>query len=328
MDIYYITNEIVHDTKIDFRQRNTLEPVHIMQYDNNLPIIAARLFLGGYSYTLPVDAECEVRWGKKDNTFVYKPVLGCNEDRNTVYIEVDQQMTYYYGLHTPIIELKINGKTAGSSYIRVMVDRNPIQVGDIESHSEYPDLDKAVREAEAARDEVIEAIKHIYTKEQLSRLLRIFVNQDASFVGTTEQILALTEDMGVALSTDNRLMYYWDFDHYECSGVYYKQSKIEYGTTEYWNSRTGYKSEKGHILIYSDYTVDEYTGQNIPNIKIADGITYVQDLPFCLSLMERVLTEHVNNSQIHITQQEREFWNNKINCGDAVFGEKLIINRN
>ena len=25
-------------------------------------------------------------------------------------------------------------------------------------------------------------------------------------------------------------------------------------------------------------------------------------------------TEHINNSDIHITPQEREFWNNKVRC--------------
>jgi hypothetical protein len=298
-----------------------MEPVHLVQYDKSLPIIACKLFQGGYSYTLPENAECEVRWGKPDHTFVYKPVLGCNENRNIVYFDVDEQMSYFYGLHTPIIELKINDKIAGSSYIKVMIDKNPIQEGDIESHCEYYDFDEAVRKVE-------EALEACYTKEQLTYLLKLFVNKDASFTGTTEEILALQTDRGVAHNVENNLMYYWDGEKYVCSNLVYKQPNIEYGTTEYWNNKTGYRPEKGHIIVYSDYSVDSQTGMYIPNLKIADGTTFVQDLPFCMNYVEQLLQDHMADTVSHVTEEDRQFWDNKINCEDTVVNETLIINRN
>lgn len=325
MDTYIITDQVVHETKVDFRQRNTMEPIHVVQYDNTLPVIACKLFQGGYSYTLPEGAECEVRWGKKDHTFVYKPVLGCNAARNTVYFDVDQQMSYFYGLHTPILELKINGKTAGSSYIQVMIDKNPIQEGDIESHCEYYDFDKAVEEVEAAVDEVK---TYTYSKQQLTYLLKMFLNSDADFVGNTATIESLQVDRGLALNTDNMLMYYWDGEKYVNSFLVYKQSKIEYGTTEFWNNYTGYRPQKGHIIIYSDYSVDETTGVEYPNLKIGDGSTFVQDLPFVLSKLETIIENHIGDTQSHVSAADRAFWDNKLNCGDVVVAETLILNRN
>lgn len=136
---------ILHETKVDFIKRDIVEYVHVVQYDKNLSLLAIELYMDGEVYTLPPDSFVKIRWGKEDHTFVYKDALGCNEERNIVYFEVDQQMSYFYGAHYPILELAIDGNFAGSSPVPVFVDRNPIQEGDIESQVIYPDIDEAVR---------------------------------------------------------------------------------------------------------------------------------------------------------------------------------------
>lgn len=153
--------QIVHEVKVDFAQRLIQKSIHIVQYDKSLPIIKCNLFLNGYSYTLPSNASVSFRWGKKDHTFVIKQVLGCTPDRKAVYFEVDEQMSYFYGAVNPILELRVGDKTAGSSYIPVEIDRNPVQVTDMESHTEYPDIIGAKEAAEAARDEAIAAAEEI-----------------------------------------------------------------------------------------------------------------------------------------------------------------------
>ena len=121
--------------------------------------------------------------------------------------------------------------------------------------------------------------------------------------------------------------------------------KCKRDTTENWNNARGFIPMAGEIIVYDDYetktyTVEEY-GQmvtktvNIPNIKIGSGNAYVQDLAFVDQKTRDILMEHINNQEIHVTLQEKVFWNNKINVDDSyevvhdeLIDETLILNRN
>ena len=149
------SSRLVHETKVDFSYRSVNRTIHVVQYDKQLPIIAVTLYVSGKLYTLPANFDVNVKFGKRDNTFVYKPVLGCNANRSVVYFEMDEQMTFLAGSVNPIIELSYNDngtiQRAGSSAIAIEIERNPIQETDIESTSEYVDLNKAVSDAQAAQ---------------------------------------------------------------------------------------------------------------------------------------------------------------------------------
>lgn len=86
-------------------------------------------------------------------------------------------------------------------------------------------------------------------------------------------------------------------------------TKVLYGSTASWNSQPQLVSQVGYIYIYSDYKQDG-EGNNIPGIKVGDGNAYLIDLPFSTKLID----EHIANAVIHITQAERDFWNNKVTC--------------
>jgi hypothetical protein len=145
---------IVHYSSVDFSYRIIDRPIHIVQYDKEIPIIAVSLYLNGRPYVLNQDMEVKIRWSKPDRTFIYKNILGCNQPRNIVYFEVDEQMSFYPGKCEPIIELFIVtegvAKKAGSSPIYIEIDRNPIQTTDLESISEYSDIELVIIEAKEA----------------------------------------------------------------------------------------------------------------------------------------------------------------------------------
>ena len=107
---------------------------------------------------------------------------------------------------------------------------------------------------------------------------------------------------------------------------------INYGDTEYWNNRYGYVPEQGAIIIYSDYGHKIVDGQvvDVPGIKIGNGNAYVQDLAFVGDSLANVIYSHIMDTAIHITPQERDFWNNKLNVDDnaEVVNDSLIFNRN
>ena len=64
----------------DFSIRTIQQIVTIVQYDKQLPVVEVKLFLNGEPYILSDDMSAQIRWIKKDRTFTYKSVLGCNED--------------------------------------------------------------------------------------------------------------------------------------------------------------------------------------------------------------------------------------------------------
>jgi len=84
---------------------------------------------------------------------------------------------------------------------------------------------------------------------------------------------------------------------------------VLYNTTATWNSQPSLVSAQGFIYVYTDYKKNDQN-QDIAGLKFGDGSAYLIDLPF----IDEVLYEHLNDNIKHITQQEREFWNNKVRC--------------
>ena len=159
MNIYTVkSTDIVHNTSVDLITRWSTREVHIVQYDNSQPIVAVELFKNSERFVLPDGYEANLRFGKKDRTFIYKPVLGCNQGRDTVYFAVDEQMSMFYGKVTPIIELTYNGAVVGSSSIPFVIDRNPIQIGDVESRSDYPAIVERISATENAAADAKKAV--------------------------------------------------------------------------------------------------------------------------------------------------------------------------
>ena len=121
--------------------------------------------------------------------------------------------------------------------------------------------------------------------------------------------------------------------------------QLKRDTTENWNNAIGFIPLPGEVIVYEDYEIKTYTVEEygetvtktvqIPNIKIGTGNAYVQDLAFVDEKTRDMLMEHINNLDIHVTLQEKLFWNNKINIDDSediaydeLSDETLILNRN
>lgn len=86
------------------------------------------------------------------------------------------------------------------------------------------------------------------------------------------------------------------------------ECKVLYNTSEYWNSHPQLVAKRGYLYVYADYkSVD---GQDIAGIKAGDGTSYLIDMPF----IDKPLDEHIADTIKHVTNEEREFWNNKVRC--------------
>lgn len=113
------------------------------------------------------------------------------------------------------------------------------------------------------------------------------------------------------------------------SGSY---TRARYDTTAGWNSNPSFIPKCGEMVVYSDY--QERTDAHgdiyyIPGIKVGDGTTYLIDLPFVNDSISEdiiaILESHINNTDIHVSTEEKQLWNNKLNC--TINNEELIFNR-
>ena len=108
-------------------------------------------------------------------------------------------------------------------------------------------------------------------------------------------------------------------------------SNVMLNTTSGWASNLGYVAPSGTIMVFTDRGSYLSNGNTIvvPGIKISDGLTYATDLPFVgddvAAAIRSELSSHINNTTVHITNEERLFWNNKLNCD--LTGETLELNK-
>lgn len=107
-------------------------------------------------------------------------------------------------------------------------------------------------------------------------------------------------------------------------------------TTGNWNSRRDFVPLRGEIIVYTDAgQMDDGFGNmiNVPGIKIGDGNAYLVDLPFVgndarYAILQE-LRAHTGDWSIHVTESDRNFWNNKLNYNvDQSDAETLVLNRN
>lgn len=87
-----------------------------------------------------------------------------------------------------------------------------------------------------------------------------------------------------------------------------KMPKILFAPKADWDMDSTKIAEANTIYVYTDYT--GYDGKSLAGFKVGDGVSYLIDMPF----VDQVYNDHINDSTIHITQAEREFWNNKVRC--------------
>lgn len=113
------------------------------------------------------------------------------------------------------------------------------------------------------------------------------------------------------------------------------QRKITYysKTKEEWDEDPLFISEKDNLYIYNNYKqIQLETGEKIyfPGLKIGDGKSYLIDLPFFnTSMYEDQIIQHLRNHFIHVSQQDRQFWNNKITAYlDFSNEENLVLSKN
>lgn len=107
--------------------------------------------------------------------------------------------------------------------------------------------------------------------------------------------------------------------------------KVYYDTTAAWDAQPELIAEEAVIYIYSDYQIYEDEAGNqtaIAGLKIGDGTSYLIDMPFVTDNMSGALIKHLADHVVHITAEERAFWNNKVSAYmDHTHDELLVLSK-
>ena len=106
------------------------------------------------------------------------------------------------------------------------------------------------------------------------------------------------------------------------------KASIRLGTKEYWDNNPLIIPAKGELIVYTDYSSKEVSGQTmyIPRMKIGDGSVVVCDLPFIGDDIELLIQAHILDDDLHLRYGERQFWNNKVTTLlDSIDNENLIF---
>lgn len=105
---------------------------------------------------------------------------------------------------------------------------------------------------------------------------------------------------------------------------------IHYDTSAAWDAHPLYVGDSGAVYVYSDKTTvtKDGTTVNVPGIKIGDGTSYLIDMAFVDDEVAAALLEHMEDTGVHITDEERLFWNNKVTCYvDLIDTENLVFSK-
>ena len=90
------------------------------------------------------------------------------------------------------------------------------------------------------------------------------------------------------------------------------EAKIQIKTTDEWVAQEEQTSYLNLIYVYQD----EVEGKIVQKLKVGDGITKIKDLPFII------------DSATTVTQQEKDFWNNKVSVSLDSGNENISFSTN
>lgn len=148
------SNDIIHKIDLDLVSRSrVVEPIHMVQNDKVLPVLAMSLYKEGTSYSCPSGSTVSIRLEKPDKKVVNIEVSGWDNSRHVIYMKTTYQMTSAFGKATALLEIDTGSGIAQTETFPIMIDRNPVQDGSIESTDEIKSLQSYVDAAAASANQ-------------------------------------------------------------------------------------------------------------------------------------------------------------------------------
>lgn len=174
------------------------EPLHLVQYDDKLPILAATLWIGSERYIPPAGSQIRIRWKKPDGYVAYNPALGMDED-GVVYVQITKEMTAANGAAFANIEITNGGGVKNSDSIPVRVSSNAVLEGDIESEDQWLTMDEILALVQSLSQQTETNAATAATDAQRAEVAREATETAAE---TVKQIVAGNEALPIQASFD------------------------------------------------------------------------------------------------------------------------------
>ena len=120
-------SEIIHETEVDFVLRPVSTPIHLVQFDNSLPLIKVNLLKNGRKFVIPDGVQVYLKFLNAEIGVanVKFEITECNEDHDAVYFGVTSAMTNLFQKTFGVISFKSGDDEAHSSPLHFIIDKNP-----------------------------------------------------------------------------------------------------------------------------------------------------------------------------------------------------------
>ena len=125
---------------------NIVPPIHLVQYDDTIPVAQFDLMDNGQPFELPDGATVSVRMRKPDGFGVYNAALEASG--STVLIAFTEQMCAAAGRGWINVEINDGTGVKYTQPVMVIISENAVTDKTIESSSEFSELDKLIDETE------------------------------------------------------------------------------------------------------------------------------------------------------------------------------------
>ena len=101
------------------------------------------------------------------------------------------------------------------------------------------------------------------------------------------------------------------------------ENKVFYDTMDNWNAQPDLVGKRGCIYIYSDWG-ESPDGRKVAGFKVGDGETLLADIIFT----DQMYDDHIHDTIMHVTQEDKNSWNNKVTCFYIKDLERIIFSKN
>ena len=103
------------------------------------------------------------------------------------------------------------------------------------------------------------------------------------------------------------------------------EMRVKHKTEAEWNAQPMTVGAAGVIYVYDDHYI--LGSKNVPAIKIGDGNAYLIDAPFITDYLETVIVNHISDTNMHTSAQEKAYWSAKLNSPSAagIEGDVLTL---
>ena len=125
---------------------NIVPPIHLVQYDDTIPVVQFDLMDNGQPFELPAGATVSVRMRKPDGFGVDNAALEASG--STVLIAFTEQMCAAAGRGWINVEINDGTGVKYTQPVMVIISENAVTDKTIESSSEFSELDKLIDETE------------------------------------------------------------------------------------------------------------------------------------------------------------------------------------